>query len=490
MYEKSVQTPNELARLTVDAGWDSLLTSVDAWLQYAEDNELPEGLVKLVKDARDFAHRYRDYFTNLPEAVITLETVDPWNLVDQARESLVKEWDILRQALEQRSNPFYEPRLKEMDELARECLEPLFPLEVAQVSKTYLHKIYDITRFAFSEIPLLGAPFAALHLPETWLAIPHEAGHYIFWNSTKTLEEFAGFYSSLETTMVKALEASQAELKLRGYFRRSGEVYRIWLAWLNEIFADIYGTLLAGPAVGWGIQSVLRARLGMRDLYHLHEDEDHPHPYLRPYIHITTLRQMAKFCAGNSPDLATELEKAADNQERSWLDSWPPDTADTLPTPDNWGSMEDVVHKEVVNVVAGLLATPLGFEDQPDLTLKIVFEQGKLYTEARHQKIVDAIERIKTEPTVRLETRLELCAVAQLAIAEGLDPQMVHRKLGFDLSPGGLEDDPGRKERFTLFLQNTTGKTEEEEQDRAWRRVVGFDIEEAVRHWHSHPHFH
>ena len=66
------------------------------------------------------------------------------------------------------------------------------------------------------------------------------------------------------------------------------------LRWLNEIFADIYGTLIAGPAIGWSMQRLLRSRLNRRDLFHIHEDPDHPDPYIRPFVHSVTLRRMAE----------------------------------------------------------------------------------------------------------------------------------------------------------------------------------------------------
>ena len=64
-----------------------------------------------------------------------------------------------------------------------------------------------------------------------------------------------------------------------------------WLtAWAEEVFADIYSVLVAGPVAGVSIQAMLMGELpGVL----LQDDADHPLPALRPEIAVAVLRKLA-----------------------------------------------------------------------------------------------------------------------------------------------------------------------------------------------------
>ena len=341
-----------LAQEMVDAEWNSLLLSMDYWDDLVQRQEMSAHIQALVRDTRYFTDRYLSFFEDVPTKDLSQDATDPWTVLNQARESLLTEWDTIRQALEQRINDRYMPTLAALDQLAKESLQALFPSQAENVV-TYLHKTCDITRFAFSRMPIIGAPFSALHLPESWLSIPHEAGHYIFWNSTSTMGEFANFYAALEEAVIKALSETLGRRTEAGHFRRTGEIYRSWSTWLNEIFADIYGTLIAGPAIGWSMQRLLRSRLNRRDLFHIHEDPDHPDPYIRPFVHSVTLRRMAELTKAG--EFAEQFRAAAGKLDASWRKSWPEsDPAAQLYTPDGWGSMDELLSEDLPAVISSV----------------------------------------------------------------------------------------------------------------------------------------
>ena len=320
------------------------------------------------------------------------------------------------------------PTLAALDQLAKECLQALFPSQ-AENAVTYLHKTYDITRFAFSQMPIIGAPFSALHLPESWLSIPHEAGHYIFWNGTATMGEFARFYAALEEAVIGALSETLGRRTEAGHFRRTGEIYRSWSTWLNEIFADIYGTLIAGPAIGWSMQRLLRSRLNRRDLFHIHDDPDHPDPYIRPFIHSVTLRRMAELTEPG--EFAEQLRTAADELDASWRESWSEgDPAAQLYTPDGWGSMDELLKEDMPAVIRALMAVKLG---SLGCTLAECFGQNRFYTPECHQQITKAAKLlVQGEPVLDVASKLQMSAIAQLAIVDSADPASVRRNFGFE----------------------------------------------------------
>jgi len=216
---------SQLAQETVNAEWDSLLLSMDYWDNFVHWQEMPAHIQALVRDARHFSYQYKDFFASIPPEQLMHDATDEWTVLHQAHECLLNEWDTIRHALEQRTNERCIPTLKALDQLAAESLQTLFP-DVAGSTITYLHKLYDVTRFAFSSQPIIGAPFSALHLPESWLSIPHEAGHYIFWNSTTTMGEFAQFYATLEQAVIGALAETLGQRQGREHFRHTGEIYR------------------------------------------------------------------------------------------------------------------------------------------------------------------------------------------------------------------------------------------------------------------------
>ena len=56
-------------------------------------------------------------------------------------------------------------------------------IERLSVALTYLQKSYETRVIPYAEVCLIGIPFTSVRLTEDLLAIPHEVGHYVFWNS-------------------------------------------------------------------------------------------------------------------------------------------------------------------------------------------------------------------------------------------------------------------------------------------------------------------
>jgi hypothetical protein len=407
-------------------------------------------------------------------------------LRNQALERVLEEWDTIRHALEQRENPRYQKTLEELDELTVECLSSLFG-EGSNRGKAfaYFHKLFDIKRFAFSHTPLIGAPFSALNSPEDWLAIPHEAGHYIFWNGTGSFETFNQFYLALQDKFVEAISNSLQKRTTGRVYRHKGEVYQVWLNWLNEIFADVFGTLVAGPAYAWSMQSNLRAGLSVRDLLHYHGEPDHPDPFVRPYFHINTLREMAK---GTSAELADQLNATANSLEESWQASWPENVTIKLPTPDSIGSMDDVLKNEVPAIVSVILDASLG-KNLP-LSLREYFKNNLFYNFEFHKETMELAEKIQNGETPVIVSPLKKSVAAQLAIVNGMEPVDVHVALGYE----GAEETPVQDEafdqQFAEFIVSVTGQQEIEKQREAWPRILNYSLKEQGFHKHNHPHYH
>ncbi len=89
---------------------------------------------------------------------------------------------------------------------------------------------------------------------------------------------------------------------------------RIWLlTWTEEIFADICATLVGGPAAAYAIQNHIQTGLPGRFVI---DDGDHPLEALRPSIHLSTLRCMARMATADGERLLQHTIAALD---KNWL---------------------------------------------------------------------------------------------------------------------------------------------------------------------------
>jgi len=98
------------------------------------------------------------------------------------------------------------------------------------------------------------------------MAIPHEVGHLVYHNARLT-----------DGTPCLALGAA---FKENAYAR-----------WAEEIFADVYGCLVAGPLTALGLQAILATG----DPEQIGEDDgEHPTPIVRPYLLSEILRELGR----------------------------------------------------------------------------------------------------------------------------------------------------------------------------------------------------
>lgn len=169
---------------------------------------------------------------------------------------------VLTSALNQRFSPSAEIQatLNKADALAQEALKPAAALGLDGIRAiTYLQKSPSIRVIPYANVALIGAPYTAVSVPRDYLAIPHEVGHYIFWHGT--------FNGQTIATYLKNASVQQEAWAYR---------------WLEEIFADLYGCHVAGPALALSFQD-LQLQLPAHEVYT--DDGDHPVPIIRPDIY-------------------------------------------------------------------------------------------------------------------------------------------------------------------------------------------------------------
>lgn len=129
---------------------------------------------------------------------------------------------------------------------------------------TYFQKSPYIAVLPYAPVALIGIAYSAAEVRRDLFAIPHEVGHYVYWN-TPAGRAFAGQLPA-------------------------------WLAhhpvgqWAEEVFADAFAGLVAGPVGILSLQAVLDWHAA--DAFAMADAaDDHPPPILRPLIGLQSLRR-------------------------------------------------------------------------------------------------------------------------------------------------------------------------------------------------------
>ncbi|MEM7126399.1 MAG: hypothetical protein AAF702_08750 [Chloroflexota bacterium] len=182
----------------------------------------------------------------------------------------------LQKAYQQRSVPELASRLKTADNLAYLSLLPAIEQGILPVSTTitYFHKSPNVRVVPYAPIALVGIPFSARdpHNNFDLLATPHEVGHYVY--------RHGWLPNAPEQRLRTAFEHK---------IKRSFPVEERWvLQWLEEIFADTYGCLVATEAMTESFRDILLSHSGKQ---FSGDTGKHPIPAVRMYVYTTALER-------------------------------------------------------------------------------------------------------------------------------------------------------------------------------------------------------
>ncbi len=193
------------------------------------------------------------------------------------------------------------------DQLSKMALElaldaEYLPSETTVV--TYLAKSIRSRLVPYFDALLISVAYASIqsgvHPSRDFLAIPHEIGHHLYWN---------GRHPHTQNLLRDELLHKAADIDIHpGDWR---------LNWLEEMFADTYALLLAGPVVILDFQDMLDDDMSS----HFREDTDkHPIPEVRPFIQTDILRRVKD--ENGHIIYAHECDKL-DHNWQTWIDKHP-----------------------------------------------------------------------------------------------------------------------------------------------------------------------
>lgn len=232
-------------------------------------------LTRLASRLRKFAASHLNYF-------LTSEAAPP---TGDARRTAISnaliqvgfDTQVIEQAAHQRlfGSADEQATLDKADKLARRALGKArmagLLLGNGASAITYFQKSPYIRVIPYAPVALIGLPYTALKAQRDFLAIPHEVGHYVYWNG-KFAEN--GGAVSVRGRLWKDLPS----------WLKTHPVAK----WVEEIFADVFGARVAGAAGALSLQDRL---LGYPDALFISSEaiSDHPTPLLRPRIYSRVL---------------------------------------------------------------------------------------------------------------------------------------------------------------------------------------------------------
>lgn len=184
---------------------------------------------------------------------------------------------IIQRAVAQRQESDLQPTLTKADQFAQHALKLAIDngLLPPCTAVTYFNKSYNVRLIPYAPVALIGIPYSCTELKTDYLAIPHEVGHYVYHHAS-------GLAALLHDLIVMEPD---------------------WINhWIEEIFADVYGCLVAGPVLGLNFQDIL---LDNSQAKFVADDGAHPVDAIRPYIYSKTLAEM-------------EFKKAASALNNRW----------------------------------------------------------------------------------------------------------------------------------------------------------------------------
>lgn len=360
--------------------------------------------------------------------------------------------EVIQRAAGQRSLPL-KGKLAMADKLAWEALQPLRSavdrLDDHTTVLTYFQKSPDVRVIPYAPVALIGLELSAghstdtseKHVPQDFLAIPHEVGHYVFWrgkldDGTRIHESFRG------GDVPPDLEWCER--------------------WIEEIFADVYGCWLGGPVMALAAQDVQRTN--PPDRFSV-DDGEHPVPALRPDIYAKVLGPQEDVPTALTTELAGEWMgfragqpgggkfEVSGGREVSVDDAISPLVTIEPDRP------VDAVIEAALQRLGGLTASGNKWRDYltPTLTKSALyheFESSTLFSSSVSPAAFDAVNALSLWNTW----------VGQLAarVKPDFDPSILHRGAGIS---GRKAEIPSEVWKAILFAEGWTTRFA-----RSWKR--------------------
>jgi hypothetical protein len=288
-------------------------------------DSIPEAIVQNLNDFSEFSSEYFRlfFYYRMPPLIVS----------QLALEKIQHEWLSLYPLFEQHNiaieTEYVKPPFEATDVIADSCIEMSgVDLESDKRAKcvTVFEKMFDIHLYystnpifkkKYQRVPTIAIPKFTWNHPWLWMGIAHEIGHHI-WDYYNLGEKI------VQNLVIEQLFSSEAMSNRKHLI--------LFSQWLEEIFADIYGVLILGPAYVNSLMAWLTVRIRIDGETLLEDDQDHPPPILRPLIQIEVLKKLREHNVNGKSQKrpgsgksqndngSDELSSEIDRIEKRWRD--------------------------------------------------------------------------------------------------------------------------------------------------------------------------
>jgi hypothetical protein len=170
--------------------------------------------------------------------------------------------------------------LRRADQLAFEYLSralevglvDIQPEDIAPIC--YFDKSTSINRAPYTQLPLISLPITAIVSETDLFAVAHEMGHFIYKSLRSDIREAIEIFIGFDNPTSKYNQPY-----------RTGEAYKTRSsgAWLEEIFADVFASLVGGADNDQQFRDFLLVGAALTQESFEQDDGDHPPIMIRPY---------------------------------------------------------------------------------------------------------------------------------------------------------------------------------------------------------------
>lgn len=281
-------------QVDLDTLYDRLLTIIgpaqrfrDGFEQRLSDGETANQhhVINMLKEFEEFSGAYFRYVAE-GEGMREKSAEELLKELYTATNKLHDEWVEISRVCEQRQVDAFQDVLQNSDKQTRQFYDRYLGYKTQSIPITYFGRFTNITRSYFNRYPLISIPLYNFNNAEQIeLALAHELGHHIFWNSTQ-IYDYEEVQNHFSRSVIRSLDDP---VDNHDEFRKKEQLVSLWLSWQEETFADVCGTLLAGPDyVRSAISLAAESGTDVNSL--TYNDHEHPVPYLRPLISLEVLR--------------------------------------------------------------------------------------------------------------------------------------------------------------------------------------------------------
>ncbi|NHZ71572.1 MAG: hypothetical protein GWP17_00585 [Aquificales bacterium] len=246
--------------------WQALATTLDEMREAYKELSNPTFIAMTTCLKAFGSDQFEFFLTGFDTNRLLLSPEHPPDSIYRATLDQVS-YDItaVQQAVDQRQDgfPTMQKSLAIADALAQNALNLGIDSHLVKPAAiiAYFIKAPNIRVIPYAPVAVIGVPYTCFTTVQDYLATPHEIGHYIYHHGTSIASDLHN--------LLPAMPEWGAE-------------------WLEEIFADVYGCLVAGPVIGLDFEDLLSDN----DLESfITSDGHHPVDAVRPYIYIEVLKK-------------------------------------------------------------------------------------------------------------------------------------------------------------------------------------------------------